>query len=98
MHQWQRRIKDFHQLKSDFLYDLYETKYSSCYQCYLTIQQTSYCSVGNLGFDPLGLTPKSPAEFDLMRTKEVNNGRLAMIGIAGIVAQELVTSEKVFNF
>jgi Chlorophyll A-B binding protein len=51
-----------------------------------------------LGFDPLGLTPKTPAEFDLMRTKEVNNGRLAMIGIAGIVAQELVTSQKVFNF
>ena len=53
---------------------------------------------GNLGFDPLGLTPKDPKEFDLLRTKEINNGRLAMIGIAGIVAQELVTSEKVFNF
>eukprot|EP00596_Hydrurales_sp_CCMP1899_P006071 CAMPEP_0119042512 /NCGR_PEP_ID=MMETSP1177-20130426/15636_1 /TAXON_ID=2985 /ORGANISM="Ochromonas sp, Strain CCMP1899" /LENGTH=216 /DNA_ID=CAMNT_0007009375 /DNA_START=54 /DNA_END=704 /DNA_ORIENTATION=+ len=54
---------------------------------------------GNLGFDPLGLGKnKSPAEFDLIRTKEINNGRLAMIGIAGIVAQELVTSEKVFNF
>jgi hypothetical protein len=56
------------------------------------------CFIGNLGFDPLGLTPKTPAEFDVMRTKEVNNGRLAMIGIAGIVAQELVTSQKVFNF
>ena len=54
--------------------------------------------VGNLGFDPLGLTPKDPKEFDLLRTKEINNGRLAMIGIAGIVAQELITSEKVFNF
>lgn len=53
---------------------------------------------GNLGFDPLGLTPKDSKEFDLIRTKEINNGRLAMIGIAGIIAQELVTSEKVFNF
>jgi hypothetical protein len=54
---------------------------------------------GNLGFDPLGLGKnKSQAEFDLIRTKEINNGRLAMIGIAGIVAQELVTGEKVFNF
>ena len=53
---------------------------------------------GNLGFDPLGLTPKDAKEFDNLRTKEINNGRLAMIGIAGIVAQELVTSQKVFNF
>jgi hypothetical protein len=28
-------------------------------------------------------------EFKLRRTKELNNGRLAMIAIAGIVAQEV---------
>ena len=45
---------------------------------------------GDLNFDPLGLKPSDPAELKLMQTKELNNGRLAMIGIAGFVAQELV--------
>lgn len=42
---------------------------------------------GDLGFDPLGIKPTDPAEFKLMQTKELNNGRLAMIAIAGFVAQ-----------
>ncbi|KAJ1422864.1 chlorophyll a/b-binding protein [Ochromonadaceae sp. CCMP2298] len=47
---------------------------------------------GDLGFDPLGLMKgKTEAEFNAMRTKELNNGRLAIIATAGIVAQELVT-------
>ena len=45
---------------------------------------------GALGFDPLGLYPDDPAEQYDIETKELNNGRLAMIGIAGFVAQELV--------
>jgi hypothetical protein len=31
-----------------------------------------------------------------MRTKEINNGRLAMIGVAGIVVQELITNTPIF--
>jgi hypothetical protein len=50
---------------------------------------------GDLGFDPLGLTPSDPAAFDLLRTKELQNGRLAMLGVAGIVAQELVNGKGV---
>jgi hypothetical protein len=50
---------------------------------------------GDLGFDPLNLTPASQADFDVMRTKELQNGRLAMLGIAGMVAQELVTGSKI---
>lgn len=50
---------------------------------------------GDLGFDPLGLKPEGE-EFDTMRTKELQNGRLAMLGVAGMVAQELVTGEKIF--
>ncbi|CAN0235890.1 unnamed protein product [Ectocarpus sp. 6 AP-2014] len=47
-------------------------------------------SPGNLGFDPLNLKPKDQAGLEKMQTKELNNGRLAMIGIAGMLVQELV--------
>jgi len=52
---------------------------------------------GDLGFDPLGLTPSDPAAFDELRTKELQNGRLAMLGVAGIVAQELVNGKGVLE-
>lgn len=29
---------------------------------------------GDLGFDPLNFTPRSPSDFAIMRTKELNNG------------------------
>lgn len=46
---------------------------------------------GNLEFDPLGLgNGKSEEELDVLRLKELNNGRIAMIAISGMVAQELV--------
>jgi hypothetical protein len=45
---------------------------------------------GNLGFDPLGLAPRDPLEFKVMQTKELSNGRLAMIAMIGIMAQECV--------
>merc|ERR1711985_77678 len=47
---------------------------------------------GDLGFDPLGLKPEDPAELKEMQTKELNNGRLAMI------VQELATGEKLATF
>merc|ERR1712094_163162 len=40
---------------------------------------------GNLGFDPLGLKPTDPKELKDMQTKELNNGRLAMIAAAGMI-------------
>merc|ERR1719152_230569 len=51
---------------------------------------------GDLGFDPLGLKPTDPEEFKTMQTKELNNGRLAMIAIAGMVVQEGITGAKLF--
>ncbi|KAG0559068.1 hypothetical protein M758_10G074500 [Ceratodon purpureus] len=51
---------------------------------------------GNLGFDPLGLLPSDPKERKDMQSKELNNGRLAMIAIAAFVAQELVSGEEIF--
>jgi len=51
---------------------------------------------GDLGFDPLGLKPKDPKELLAMQNKELNNGRLAMIAAAGMIAQELATGHKLF--
>jgi len=51
---------------------------------------------GDFGFDPLGLRPEDPNELNELQTKELNNGRLAMIGIAGMVAQELASGQKLF--
>merc|ERR1719504_438894 len=53
---------------------------------------------GDLGFDPLGLKPTDPAELKEMQTKELNNGRLAMIAAAGMIAQELATGNKLATF
>jgi hypothetical protein len=51
---------------------------------------------GDMGFDPLGLKPADPKELKEMQTKELNNGRLAMIGAAGMIAQEFVSGAKIF--
>merc|ERR1711959_147420 len=48
---------------------------------------------GDFGFDPLNIKPESPEDLKAMQTKELNNGRLAMIGIACMVAQELASGE-----
>ena len=47
-------------------------------------------------FDPLGLKPKDTAGLEAMQAKEINNGRLAMIAMAGMVGQELATGNKLF--
>ena len=47
--------------------------------------------VGDLGFDPLGLYPDSPEARFEMQTKEIKNGRLAMMGVLGFAVQEAVT-------
>lgn len=45
---------------------------------------------GDVGFDPLGLKPTDAAEFETIQNKELQNGRVAMLGAAGMIAQELV--------
>mmetsp|Transcript_1207 Transcript_1207/g.1378 ORF Transcript_1207/g.1378 Transcript_1207/m.1378 type:complete len:242 (+) Transcript_1207:220-945(+) len=49
---------------------------------------------GDIGFDPLNLKPTDAAEFAEMQSKELNNGRLAMIASIGMIVQELVTGQK----
>eukprot|EP00747_Dinoflagellata_sp_TGD_P146462 gnl/TRDRNA2_/TRDRNA2_176696_c0_seq4.p1 gnl/TRDRNA2_/TRDRNA2_176696_c0~~gnl/TRDRNA2_/TRDRNA2_176696_c0_seq4.p1 ORF type:complete len:310 (+),score=72.16 gnl/TRDRNA2_/TRDRNA2_176696_c0_seq4:79-1008(+) len=51
---------------------------------------------GNLGYDPLGLKPVDPTQFQIMQTRELNNGRLAMLAAAGMLAQELASGKKIF--
>jgi hypothetical protein len=52
---------------------------------------------GNLGFDPLMIKPEDPADFEIMQTKELQNGRLAMLAAAGFMAQELVDGKGIFQ-
>ena len=51
---------------------------------------------GDIGFDPLNLKPTDADEFAAMQTKELQNGRLAMLGAAGMIAQELVNGKEIF--
>ena len=59
------------------------------------LQETYY--PGDVGFDPLGLRPTDAAEFDEMVTKELQNGRLAMLAAAGFIAQELVNHKPIIE-
>jgi len=50
---------------------------------------------GDIGFDPLGLKPTDPAEFAAMQTKELQNGRLAMLAAMGMIVQEQITHQTI---
>jgi hypothetical protein len=65
-------------------------------ELYRTGGKSVYEHQGDLGFDPLGLKPSDPKELKELQTKELNNGRLAMLATMGIIAQELVTGKKIF--
>jgi len=52
---------------------------------------------GDIGFDPLGLKPESYEDFAEMSTKELQQGRLAMLAVAGFIAQELVNGKGILE-
>jgi hypothetical protein len=52
---------------------------------------------GDIGFDPLGLKPDDAEGLKIMQTKELQNGRLAMLAAAGFLAQELVDGKGIFE-
>ena len=52
---------------------------------------------GDVGFDPLGFKPTDPKAFANMQTRELQNGRLAMLGVAGMCSQELVNHRTIFE-
>jgi len=53
---------------------------------------------GDFGWDPLGLKKGfvEKGTYEEIQTKELNNGRLAMIAVAGMIGQELATGNKIF--
>jgi hypothetical protein len=51
---------------------------------------------GDIGFDPFGLKPDNAEDFAAMSTKELQNGRVAMLAVAGFIAQELVNGKEIF--
>lgn len=52
---------------------------------------------GDIGFDPFGLRPEDEEEFRIKQTKELQNGRLAMIAASGFLAQELVDNKGIVD-
>lgn len=52
---------------------------------------------GDYNWDPAGLKPSGPTEFATLQAKEINNGRLAMIGVAGMIVQELVNGKGILE-
>jgi len=52
-------------------------------------------AAGDYGWDPLGLKPKDPKALKELQNKELNNGRLAMLAAAGMIAQEQLTGKNI---
>jgi hypothetical protein len=52
---------------------------------------------GDIRFDPFGLKPTDAKEFATMQTKELQNGRLAMLAAAGMCAQEQVNGQGILE-
>jgi len=53
---------------------------------------------GDIGFDPLRLMPKDPKAAELMKLKELKNGRLAMMAIMGIFFEYINTGKAFGSF
>jgi len=52
---------------------------------------------GNLGFDPMGLAVgKTEDEMNMMKLRELKNGRLAMLAIGGMIHHNWITGEALF--
>jgi len=72
-----------------------EPDFSQWSKTLFTLRDSYY--PGDLGFDPLGFKPSDAKKFADMQTRELQNGRLAMIGIAGIISQELVNHKTILD-
>lgn len=52
---------------------------------------------GDLQFDPFGFKPEDPDDLFTMQTRELQNGRLAMLATAGFMAQELTDGKGILE-
>jgi hypothetical protein len=59
--------------------------------------RVEYYHPGDLGFDPFGLKPDDAEEVFTMQTKELQNGRVAILVAAGFLAQELVNRKEIIE-
>jgi hypothetical protein len=60
-----------------------------------TLRESYY--PGDLGFDPAGLKPANGKDFANLHTKELSNGRLAMLAAAGMCVQEQVDGQGILQ-
>merc|ERR1712146_674854 len=73
---------------------------SSCYwsyrNCFL-LTENEDAEPGDLGWDPLNLQKAfrldDPDNMSAMKLKELKNGRLAMVSVAGMLYQEYLTGQ-----
>jgi hypothetical protein len=54
--------------------------------------------LGDLAFDPLNMAPdRNSKRFIDLQNKELQNGRLAMLAVAGFAAQELIDGRQILQ-
>jgi hypothetical protein len=51
---------------------------------------------GDFGWDPANIRPKSAEKLDELQVKELKNGRLAMVSLVGLFAEQLSTGKLSF--
>ena len=69
---------------------------TKCYCCVLYDAHYVFFAHSLLFLTRLGLKPSDQEDFDRMATKELQNGRLAMLGAMGFILQELVNGKEIF--
>jgi hypothetical protein len=52
---------------------------------------------GDIAFDPMGFKPTDPKKFAVTQTKELSNGRLAMLAVAGFCVQEQINGKGILE-
>ena len=62
-----------------------------------SIESKSEKGPGDFSWDPANIRPKNEDNLFELQTKELKNGRLAMLGVAGMLYQSYLTGQGVFE-